>query len=83
MEEEIKKYIESRALLLNGQLRGAINEKARDMNKDLINLTLGDIFEKGYDFGKAVQTSSDNLDQLKRELGIPKDKQLKLGFDGQ
>jgi len=82
MQDEVNEYIESRALLLNGQLRGAINNVARDMNKELINLTLGDIFGKGYDLGKAVQANAENLDQLKAELGIPKDTQLKMDFDG-
>jgi len=73
MEKEIEDYITNISNLLNGQLRGAINTKAREENASLIMITMGNLFEEAYTFGKAVQAESENLELLKKELGIMKD----------
>jgi hypothetical protein len=70
MEKEIEDYLLRMTRLLNGQLRGAINFSARIDNQDLITLTLNDVFETGYNLGKAVQESGESLEKLKIELGI-------------
>ena len=82
MEEEVKEYLNGMSNLLSGQLRGAINQKARDENLELINLTIGDIFNKAYELGKAIGLDSKNLDKLKADLGITKNPQAKINFDG-
>lgn len=82
MEKEIEDYITNKSNMLNGQLRGAINLKAREENAQLIMITMGNLFESGYTLGKAIQADSQNLDQLKKELGIYKGDQLKMDFNG-
>ena len=68
MDKEIEDYLIGMTNLLNGQLRGAINIKAREDNKQLIMLTLNDIFEKAYGLGKLVDEQQRALKQLKDEL---------------
>jgi len=74
MEEEINTYFSDISKLLNGQLRGPINKKAREENLELIQLTISDVFEKGYNLGKSVRENENNVDKLKSELGIKPEK---------
>lgn len=74
MEKEIDDYLMGVSKLLNGQLRNAfINEKARQENLELIQLTMGDVFQKGYNLGIMVRQNEENIDILKSELGIKDD----------
>ena len=68
MDKEIEDYLEGTTNLLNGQLRGAINAKARADNKELISLTINDVFERAYALGKEVKEKQDTLKQLKNDL---------------
>lgn len=70
MEKEIKDYLSSTSKTLNGQLRGAINKKAREMNLEFIILTINNIFETGYDLGKSIKEQEETLNKLKTDLGI-------------
>ena len=70
MGKEIQEYLESMSRLLNGQLRGAINAKAREENLQLISLTLDDVFRKGYGLGKLVKSGEMAIDELRKQLGI-------------
>ena len=53
-DETIKYHIEARAKSLNGQLRGAINQKARDENLELITTILSEMFTDGLTQGMKV-----------------------------
>lgn len=59
-DPELIEYLEHKSLMLNGQLRGSINEKARQMNLDNIQLTLyevaAEIYQKGRDNGYLEKT---------------------------
>jgi len=74
MDKEIEDYLTSMTNLLNGQLRGAINKKAREENGELISITIGDIFNKAYGLGKGVQAQEQSLEKLKMDLGITPNK---------
>lgn len=50
-DETIKYHIEARANSLNGQLRGAINQRAREENLELIITILSEIFTDGLNQG--------------------------------
>ena len=67
-KETIDKYLKSRANLLNGQLRGAINHAARHENQQLIELTLSSIFEDGITLGRQQKEDEHTLQKLKNEL---------------
>lgn len=49
--DDIDFHINSRASLLNAQLRGPINAKGREENLELILITLYSILEDGYKLG--------------------------------
>jgi len=68
MEKEIEDYLTGTTNLLNGQLRGAINAQAREDNRQLIMLTVNDVFERAYGLGKSVKDQQDALKQLKDDL---------------
>ncbi len=68
MEKEVEDYLLNVSRLLNGQLRGAINLKAREENLELIQLTIGDVFERAYGLGRNVKTQQEALEQLKKDL---------------
>ena len=70
MDKEIQEWLTSMTNLLNGQLRGAINAKAKEENGELISITVGNIFTNAYELGKAINANEENLDQLKIDLGI-------------
>lgn len=70
MEKEIQDYLLQRSLGLNGQIRGAINKKARKENLDLIMITIGTVFEEAYSLGKSVKEQEETLDKLKEDLDI-------------
>ena len=73
---EQEEYLNSRCNLLNGQLRGAINDKAKDLNLELIQMTVADIaiafYEQGHTDGanesKEQQIRKDLLEDLKSEM---------------
>ena len=52
-DEKIKYHIEARAKLLNGQLRGLIDKKAREENLNLIIPVLSEMFIDA--FGEGVK----------------------------
>ncbi len=68
MEKEIKEYLENVSRLLNGQLRGAINGKAKEENLQLIQLTMGDVFERAFNLGITSEQQKQALNKLKEEL---------------
>jgi len=68
MEKEIEDYLTGTTNLLNGQLRGAINAQAREDNRQLIMLTIHDVFERAYGLGKSVKEQQEALKQLKDDL---------------
>ena len=68
MDKEVKDYLTNLAKLLNGQLRGAINLKARKENAELVYMTLRDAFEKGEELGISKTVQEFQLVQLKEEL---------------
>ena len=70
MEKKIQDYLLHRSLGLNGQIRGAINKKAREENLDLIMITVRTIFEEAYSLGKSVKEQEETLDKLKKDLDI-------------
>lgn len=70
MEKEIEEYLLKMTHMLNGQLRGAINAKARETNYQLITLIINDIFISAYNLGKLVTNQEEALEQLKGDLGI-------------
>lgn len=70
MEKKIQDYLLHKSLGLNGQIRGAINKKAREENLDLIMITVGVIFEEAYNLGKSVKEQEETLDKLKKDLDI-------------
>lgn len=68
MGTEIRDYLENLTKLLNGQLRGAINAKAREENAELVYMTLSDAFEKGQEYGIAITTEKYAIENLKQQL---------------
>ena len=68
MEQDIEDYLMDLTNMLNGQLRGAINLKAREENKELIMLTFRDVFDTGKELGEKLITEKYQLEQLKKEL---------------
>lgn len=68
MDKEINDYLVNRTNLLNGQLRGAINKKAKEANEQLITLTLNDVWEIAYNMGWANQVQDEAFNNLKEEL---------------
>jgi len=68
MTPEVEMYLNNLSLLLNGQLRGAINAEARKDNYDLVRMTLNDAFEKGEEYGTAITTEKYAIDNLKNQL---------------
>jgi len=68
MDEEIKIYLEDLSLLLNGQLRGAINTKAKEINLELIQITLGNTFKKAFELGQFIQEQNASADSLMEEI---------------
>ena len=78
MEKEIEEYLLRMTHMLNGQLRGAINAKARETNFQLITFTVNDIFISAYNLGKLVINQEEALEQLKGDLGITQENLDKL-----
>lgn len=74
MEKEIKDYLLSTSNTLNGQLRGAINKKAREINLEFIILTINNVFETGYNLGGSIKEQEETLNKLKTDLGIKEEK---------
>jgi len=68
MKAEIQTYLSDLTTLLNGQLRGAINKKAREENEDLIRMTVNDAFEKGQEYGELLITEKFAIESLKENL---------------
>ena len=68
MIPEVETYLKNLTKLLNGQLRGAINLKARKDNEELIRMTLNDAFEKGEEYGTAITIEKYAIDNLKNQL---------------
>ena len=68
MDKEVLEYIEFMSKLLSGQLRGAINAKARQENLELIQLTMGDIWSKSAEYTKTTLSEERAFDELKKKL---------------
>lgn len=68
MDEEVKEYIENLSKMLNGQLRGAINLKAREENLEMVQLTLSDVWDKAEIYIKAKVQDEMALAKLKETL---------------
>ena len=65
MDKVLEEYLTGISKLLNGQLRGAINLKARQDNEELIMLTLGDVFDKGLNAGYTKRDEEYTAQKLK------------------
>ena len=68
MDEEVKEYLENLSKMLNGQLRGAINLKAREDNLELVQLTLSDVWAKAEEFIRSAIQDEQALVKLKETL---------------
>ena len=66
--EKKDNYIKSLSNLLNGQLRGSINKRAREENLELITLTLQSVFDTAFNegFKEGVNTAKSEI--LKEEI---------------
>lgn len=65
MTKEVEEYLEGVSKLLNGQLRGAINKKAKEENLELIQLTIMDIYNNLEDYFKKLYESEKSNEALK------------------
>lgn len=70
MDKEIKEYLDRTGKLLSGQIRGVINDRAKELNLELIQITLSSVFDQGFQLGKSYKESENVIDQLKKDLGI-------------
>lgn len=61
-------YINNMANLLNGELRGSINSKARSENLSLILLTLNSVFEHALEIGIKEGVNNTRSEILKDEI---------------
>lgn len=68
MNEDIEGYLTVLSKLLNGQIRGVINQKAREDNLELIQMTLITTWENGLNYGQTLKEQEMNLELLKKEL---------------
>ncbi len=68
MDEEVKVYLENLSKMLNGQLRGGINLKAREENLEMVQLTLSDVWDKAEIYIKAKVQDEMALAKLKETL---------------
>jgi len=68
MDEETKDFLSQRSKFLNGQLRGAINARAREENQQLIELTFIDIWDTAHNQGLEIGKNIDALNKLKQSL---------------
>ena len=68
MDKEIEEYLTNVSQLLNGQIRGAINKKAREENLELIQITILDIWDTGFNLGQTTKEQEINIELLKKEL---------------
>lgn len=66
--EKKDNYIKSLSNLLNGQLRGSINKKAREENLELITLTLQSLFENAFNEGLKEGVNATRSEVLKEEI---------------
>jgi len=75
MEKRIKEYLSQTSKGLNGQIRGAINKRAREENLQLIRITLNNAFDIGYGLGKSIKEEKEILGKLKKDLNITNNKE--------
>jgi len=68
MDEEVKEYLENVSKMLNGQLRGAINLKAREENLVFVQLTMSDVWEKAEAYIRSQIHDEQTLAKLKNAL---------------
>ena len=68
MDEGVKEYLENVSKMLNGQLRGAINLKAREENLVFVQLTMSDIWDKAVEYTRSQINDEQTLAKLKDAL---------------
>jgi len=68
MDEEIQEYLNNISHFLNGQLRGAMNLKAKEENLELIQLTLNDVWEKCQQHTLIKAQDQKTLEKLQQTL---------------
>jgi len=68
MDEQVENRIEQVSKLLNGQIRGAINKKAREINLGLIEMTLTHFWSECSEYMLSMVNDAEVLIRLKKEL---------------
>ena len=68
MDDEVKVYLENLSKMLNGQLRGGINLKAREENLELVQLTMSDVWTKAEEYTRLQIQDELTLAKLKETL---------------
>jgi len=81
LTKENRLFLANLTNLLNGQLRGVINNKARTINYQLIEMTLFNAFKtaksEGYTEGKQEALAEEIKEELKRDIYSPDNKPKK------
>ena len=62
------KHLQELSIFLNGQLRGGINKKAQEINLDLIQMTMGRIFEDAFIAGYKEGVNDMAENQINEDL---------------
>lgn len=70
MDEELLKYIEDVAKQLNGQLRGVLDKKSKELNLELITITLHTVSEALLNAGISMGKQYESIEKLKQQLNI-------------
>ena len=68
MDKEVEIYLETISKVLNGQIRGAINKKAREENLELIQMTLLNIWNGAVESTLNTIDDIELLDKVRKEL---------------
>lgn len=76
IDTETRKELDSFSNLLNGQLRGTINTKAREENLSLIQMTLYEVFRRAVSQGYQIGTS----EALEKKVGDELIEKIKKGL---
>ena len=80
LSEEVLKELENKSKLLNGQIRGVINLRARNENLQLIQLTLGSIYQQAYSQGCSDMINEISEQQIKEDLKNDIKEDIKDGY---
>ena len=68
MDIEVEDFIDRLSKQLNGQIRGAINTKAREENLTLIQLTLSQVWTESSTYTQSLIDDVVVLAKLKKEI---------------